>query len=114
MTSFTEQITARNDQQLSLEDAIAIVHSNAHQEWKDEADQVVRSLCQTRQFFTAEECSCQGEKEACNLCPPNAFEKNIQTLERCLEALSSVAHESLELAKELHKRADDDSRKLSL
>ena len=53
MTSFTEQITERNDQQLSIEDAIAIVHSNAHQEWKDEAYQVVRLLCQTRQFFTA-------------------------------------------------------------
>lgn len=55
MTTFTQEITARNDQQLSLEDAIALVHSNAKQEWKDEADQVVRSLCQTRQFFTADD-----------------------------------------------------------
>lgn len=51
--SYSTELAARNDQQLDMLTAIALVHSNAKQEWKDEADQVVRSLCQTRQFFTA-------------------------------------------------------------
>lgn len=53
--SYSTELAARNDQQLDMLTAIALVHSNAKQEWKDEADQVVRSLCQTRQFFSADD-----------------------------------------------------------
>ena len=55
MTSFSAEITSRNDQQLSLEDAIALVHSHASQTWRDKADQVVRNLCATRETFTADD-----------------------------------------------------------
>lgn len=53
--SYTQSIIERNDQQLSMEDAIFLVHANAHQEWKVEAEQVVRHLCSTKQFFTADD-----------------------------------------------------------
>lgn len=40
---------------MSMEEAIFVVHANAHQEWKVEAEQVVRHLCSTKQFFTADD-----------------------------------------------------------
>ena len=53
--SLTSEITSRNDQQLSLEDAIALVHANAHQTWKEEAERVVRDLCRTHREFSAKD-----------------------------------------------------------
>lgn len=53
MTSFTSEITSRNDQQTSLLDLISLVHANAEQEWKAEAERVVRELCKTHPEFSA-------------------------------------------------------------
>lgn len=55
MTTFTELITARNDQQTDMLEAIALVYEHAHQGWKEEAEQVVRQLAYTRQFFSADD-----------------------------------------------------------
>jgi hypothetical protein len=55
MITFTSEITSRNDQQTDLFEAIALVYSHASNTWKEEADQVVRHLCKTRQFFSADD-----------------------------------------------------------
>jgi len=43
--SFSSSIIARNDQQLSLEDAIALVHENSNKEWRREATAALYTLC---------------------------------------------------------------------
>lgn len=51
--SFTTEITRH--EQLSLEDCIVLVHANASDSWKQKADRVVRSLCASRERFTADD-----------------------------------------------------------
>ena len=53
--SFTSEITARNDQQLSMDDLIALVYAHASRSWQEQAALVVVHLCQNRRTFTADD-----------------------------------------------------------
>lgn len=54
MTTFTESITARNDQ-TSLDDYLERVEQNADAAWKTKAIDLVIHLCRTRRHFTADD-----------------------------------------------------------